>query len=813
MSASTFSYAQAAKGLSTPAVPAKATSGSATPSKDAASTTSSAAPTWAEDVESATAQEELAPALESQTQPTPKAPESAQPAETSSISSPDLGASSASTVTKDDDVSSLPNASSESTWDNKSQASTSVEKTTEPVEKTSEKVKKGKNAVPKPLQEAPPPAVNIWKQRAEEQLKGRPQKPAALAVQSAAQGASSKRSEGKGFATHDNKPKAQDEERSSHGRKDNRLESESKTSRTKFSEKEQRPTANALPPPRDQESWPTPDIVVDEDRKKAQEKGEKERKESTVNGSHSKQAWVKVPYTPTAVFSTPLPGSGNTRRGGRSGGRGGAQNNGRSAGPSNNNGATQLDKEIPAIANGEQSRRETAEDAGARDASSKAQQTADSASPVLKDAATAPRTAVPNGSEPHGEAKSMKSSNESSTFTNHNGELSRPFSHKSSKPRRGDFAGTERKRDGEVSPSKGNTFEDRRSTASTQTDAPVDGERRANHYHDGANGQHKQGRFGSYPNGRDRTRGGARGGRASYSNGNQFSNGNMAAMHGSNSMPLGPRSPTTFNPENPSFFSTQGKFGRNGHRSQSITTDPYRFGPYQNGPQVPPLQTYGMYDYNMVAQPMSAMPFANPYVDQYALFAMITTQVDYYFSVDNLLKDMFLRRRMDSQGFVSLDFIAGFNRIKNLSQDIELIKLVCQQSAIVEYRTGEDGQDRLRRKEGWEQWILNMSDRDESARNEGPKELRQPSLPHVHGFDQSSTPQWTMSAVVPPYGSEGPYPHMNGYVNGAGPDGNFSPDGLTNGTGGEAPKEGAVQNGHPIEHATKAVSLDLDCFP
>jgi la-related protein 1 len=39
-----------------------------------------------------------------------------------------------------------------------------------------------------------------------------------------------------------------------------------------------------------------------------------------------------------------------------------------------------------------------------------------------------------------------------------------------------------------------------------------------------------------------------------------------------------------------------------------------------------PLQTYNMYDYNMV-QPMSAVPY-NPYgVDQFALFSMITVQV------------------------------------------------------------------------------------------------------------------------------------------------------------------------------------------
>lgn len=57
-----------------------------------------------------------------------------------------------------------------------------------------------------------------------------------------------------------------------------------------------------------------------------------------------------------------------------------------------------------------------------------------------------------------------------------------------------------------------------------------------------------------------------------------------------------------------------------------MTNDPYRFAPHQGGPPVAPIQTYGMYDYGMMQPPMSAVPYT-PYMDQYALMAMITTQV------------------------------------------------------------------------------------------------------------------------------------------------------------------------------------------
>lgn len=81
---------------------------------------------------------------------------------------------------------------------------------------------------------------------------------------------------------------------------------------------------------------------------------------------------------------------------------------------------------------------------------------------------------------------------------------------------------------------------------------------------------------------------------------------------------------------------------------------------------------------------------------------------------------MFLRRHMDSQGFVFLSVLAKFNRIKQLTQETELIRYVCLNSPNIEFRMGADGVDRLRKREGWQQWVLNKEERDPSAQNEGP---------------------------------------------------------------------------------------------
>jgi len=126
-----------------------------------------------------------------------------------------------------------------------------------------------------------------------------------------------------------------------------------------------------------------------------------------------------------------------------------------------------------------------------------------------------------------------------------------------------------------------------------------------------------------------------------------------------------------------------------------------------------------MYEYPPVQQPMSAIPYS-PYVDQYSVLAMVTMQLEYYFSIDNLCKDVFLRKHMDSQGFVFLTFIASFKRIQALSQDFELLRFACQESSVIENVRGDDGVDRLRRSEGWEKWVLSMEERDESVRNAGP---------------------------------------------------------------------------------------------
>lgn len=87
--------------------------------------------------------------------------------------------------------------------------------------------------------------------------------------------------------------------------------------------------------------------------------------------------------------------------------------------------------------------------------------------------------------------------------------------------------------------------------------------------------------------------------------------------------------------------------------------------------------------------------------DPITLQTMILKQIDYYFSIENLCRDIYLRSNMDEQGFVPVSLIASFNRVRMLSSIPALILEALQQSSVVEVQ-----HDRIRRRNDWGKWIL-----------------------------------------------------------------------------------------------------------
>ena len=95
----------------------------------------------------------------------------------------------------------------------------------------------------------------------------------------------------------------------------------------------------------------------------------------------------------------------------------------------------------------------------------------------------------------------------------------------------------------------------------------------------------------------------------------------------------------------------------------------------------------------------------------------LRNQIEYYFSEENLAKDMFLRKKMDANGWVDMETIAAFNRVRMLTPDLTIISSALATSSVVELTV--DGLF-LRAKNGSEKWVLPASERDPNIQSPPP---------------------------------------------------------------------------------------------
>jgi la-related protein 1 len=129
-------------------------------------------------------------------------------------------------------------------------------------------------------------------------------------------------------------------------------------------------------------------------------------------------------------------------------------------------------------------------------------------------------------------------------------------------------------------------------------------------------------------------------------------------------------------------------------------------------------------------------------------YLLLKAQLEYYFSVDNLCKDLFLRKHMDTQGFVPLAVVAQFKRLREITDDIEILGHACEESGKLEIITLADGTESVRATNDWHPFVLPVSERQHSAQHGGPTDLIFRSrlamgsswYPPVNGYPLSSTP-------------------------------------------------------------------------
>mmetsp|Transcript_72548 Transcript_72548/g.210048 ORF Transcript_72548/g.210048 Transcript_72548/m.210048 type:complete len:495 (+) Transcript_72548:96-1580(+) len=100
--------------------------------------------------------------------------------------------------------------------------------------------------------------------------------------------------------------------------------------------------------------------------------------------------------------------------------------------------------------------------------------------------------------------------------------------------------------------------------------------------------------------------------------------------------------------------------------------------------------------------PAAPLPPATPEARQ-AVKAQVQQQLEYYFGQDNLIRDVFLRTRMNQDGWVAVALLAGFRRIQYLTSDMSIMLEAITASSKLELDS-EGAHVRLRT--GWQEWPL-----------------------------------------------------------------------------------------------------------
>ncbi|XP_020629907.1 la-related protein 1-like [Orbicella faveolata] len=107
------------------------------------------------------------------------------------------------------------------------------------------------------------------------------------------------------------------------------------------------------------------------------------------------------------------------------------------------------------------------------------------------------------------------------------------------------------------------------------------------------------------------------------------------------------------------------------------------------------------YNTNFYYNSGNYMPATAVTLDNGTLKEYVKNQIEYYFSEQNLQKDIFLRRQMDSEGFIPIGLIASFYRVQALTQDFNLILEALKGSEAVELVDGK-----IRKKDNPAIWAI-----------------------------------------------------------------------------------------------------------
>ncbi|KAJ9065081.1 hypothetical protein DSO57_1023500 [Entomophthora muscae] len=97
---------------------------------------------------------------------------------------------------------------------------------------------------------------------------------------------------------------------------------------------------------------------------------------------------------------------------------------------------------------------------------------------------------------------------------------------------------------------------------------------------------------------------------------------------------------------------------------------------------------------------------------------------EFYFSTQNLCRDVFFRKQMDHEGFVSFSLLASFNRVKRICTDLAVIRTAMRESKVLEVKDMK-----VRRLKDWSTWLFPQQPQKEGL-NES-KDLEPLKVPSI----------------------------------------------------------------------------------
>ncbi|TGZ77543.1 hypothetical protein EX30DRAFT_199168 [Ascodesmis nigricans] len=562
---------------------------------------------------------------------------------------------------------------------------------------------------------AAPPAVNPWKKNAS---KTKPAGPAALPSPPP-----SETSKSPSTAPADVKPKANGEEKiKDDGESKDRKEG-SRHGKKKGQAHESE-SAESVPPPsvNDISHWPTPDIAVEESKKDREETREK----PTGTPGAGRGKWLPVqidtPYGP------PLPPKGG--RGGRRGGREGGR-----------------------VGSGARERGDAAERSGSGSGNAEGDRGRHNHGSNSRGGYHGPRggkrSTSAGGFAQRRESKAgvnglperRREPREGGEQTSESAPLNGAQTDKPRRVSRDNKSGEETQ--GGLSTDARQLPEGQERQVNGQNAAPRDGQTRGEIPQ--AQQQPLRERNGERTRGGFRNRGGYH---SQYSNGGHFNSG--AYFQGHHASPPGSQYPLqTANYPQQQHGHPRGASFRARSQQAQFANSQFRYNGVQNQFF---QQPYG-YDYSMMPPNHSRQELDG-----------LTSQINYYFSVDNLCKDIYLRKHMDDEGYVRVSFLLSFPRVASHAQDVNFVRDAILQSSELTLAQSHN-EYFVRRRTGWERFVFPESERDPSAKGKFSANMTSPVItssswnvdPRQRNRFNNPTPPGEMSGTAEPF-----FPGPNG---------------------------------------------------